>query len=104
MATNVEGATENITADLAALRQEVARLAEATREALQNRAQATGHRISEAVGDTRHKIAGAAADAEKRARAVSEEIEAGIERNPLISLLIAFVIGISLGITIRSRT
>jgi ElaB/YqjD/DUF883 family membrane-anchored ribosome-binding protein len=104
MTTNAEGAAKDIAADLVALRQDVARLAEAIREVVQNQAQAAGHRVSVAVGGTRNKIAGAAVDAQNRVRAGSGEIEAGIERNPLIVALIAFGVGMSLGMMIRSRS
>jgi ElaB/YqjD/DUF883 family membrane-anchored ribosome-binding protein len=103
MTTNVEGAAGDIAADLAALRQDVARLAEAMRELLQNQTQAAGHRVSEAVGDARDKIASTAVDAQNRVRAASGEIEAGIARNPLIAVLIAFGVGMSLGLMSRSH-
>jgi ElaB/YqjD/DUF883 family membrane-anchored ribosome-binding protein len=103
MATNVEGAAGDIAADLAALRQDVARLAEAIRELVQNQTLAAGHRVSEAVGDATDRIASTAVDAQNRVRAAGGEIEAGIARNPLIAVVIAFGAGLSLGLISRSH-
>jgi ElaB/YqjD/DUF883 family membrane-anchored ribosome-binding protein len=98
-----EGTTGDLAADLAALRQDVARLAETMSKVVQHQAQAAGHRVSEAVGDTKDRITSTAADAQNRVRAVSGEIEAYIEHNPLTAVLIALGIGMSLGLLSRSR-
>ena len=62
-----------------------------------------GLRVSEAVGDAKDKVADTAAEARNLTRAASGEIEASIERNPLIAVLIAFGVGMSLGVFGRSR-
>lgn len=103
MGTSTQGPAEDIATDLIALRQDIARLVEAVRELAQNRTQAAGLQVAEAVGDAKAKIAGAAVGAQDRVREASGEIEDGIERNPLIAVLIAFGVGMSLGMMIRSR-
>jgi len=103
MTKNPEGAAADFTADFAALRHDVARLAETMSELVRHQAQAAGVRVSEAVGDARDKIASTAADTQKRVGAASGEIEASIERNPLTAVLIAFGIGMSLGMMSRWR-
>ncbi len=100
MTENAEGTAG---ADLAALRQDVARLAETVSKLVQQQTQAAGHRVSEAVGDARDKIARTAADAQNRVCAASGEIEACIERHPLTAVLIALGVGVSLGLLSRSR-
>jgi ElaB/YqjD/DUF883 family membrane-anchored ribosome-binding protein len=75
MTKNAEGAAADLTADLAALRQDVARLAET---------------VSDLV---RHQMA----DAQENARAAKGQIEASIERNPITAVLIAFCIGMLAG-------
>jgi len=100
MTENAEGTAG---ADLAALRQDVARLAETVSKLVQHQTQAAGRRVSEAVGDARDKIASGATDAQNRVRATSGEIEACIERNPLMAVLIALGLGVSLGLLSRSR-
>ena len=103
MTENAEGTAGDFAADMAALRQDVARLAETVSKLLQQQTQAAGHRVSEAVGDAREKIAGTAADAQNRISVAGGEIEACIERHPLTSVLIALGVGVSLGLLIRPR-
>jgi ElaB/YqjD/DUF883 family membrane-anchored ribosome-binding protein len=103
MTENVKGAAGDVAENLAALRNDVARLAETMSELVQHQTQAAGHRVSEAVGDAKDKISSTAAVAQNRVRAAGCEIEASIERNPLTAVLIAFGIGMSLGVMRRSR-
>ena len=103
MTRTVESAADELDADLAALRQDVAHLAETVSELLQHQTQAAGVRVSEAVGEARDRIASASADAQSRVRAASGEIAASIERHPLTALLIAFGVGMTLGVWSRSR-
>ncbi len=100
MSKNTEG---DVAADLAALRQDVARLAETIGKVLQHQTQAAGVAASEAVGDAKDKVADTAAGARDFTRAASGEIEASIERNPLTAVLIAFGVGMWLGMMGRSR-
>jgi ElaB/YqjD/DUF883 family membrane-anchored ribosome-binding protein len=104
MIKSAEGAAGDLTADLAALRQDVARLAETMSELVQHKTGAAGLRASAAVGEVRDKIASTATDAQNRVRAASGEIEASIKRNPLTAVLIAFCIGMSLGMMSRWRS
>ena len=103
MSRNTESAVEEFTADLAALREDVASLAERMTKLVQHQTQSASHRVSEAVGDAADKITGTAANAQKTVCAASREIESSIERNPLTSVLIAFGVGISLGLLNRFR-
>ena len=98
MTNSSDDTTGDLAADLAALRQDVARLAETINGLMQKQTQAAGHRVSEAVGGVEDMIAGAAASAQNRVCAVSGEIQATIERNPLTALLIALGIGMTLGL------
>jgi ElaB/YqjD/DUF883 family membrane-anchored ribosome-binding protein len=103
MSRSADDSPGDLAADLAALRRDVARLAETMSALVQQQTQAAGHRVSEAVGDVRDKIASTATDAQDRVRAAGGEIEACIERNPLMSVLIALGVGVSLGLLGRSR-
>jgi len=100
MSKNSEG---DVAADLAAIREDVARLAETIGKLLQRETQAAGVGVSEAVGDAKDKVADTAAGARDFTRAASGEIEASIERNPLTAVLIAFGVGMWLGLMSRSR-
>jgi len=75
MTTNAEGTDGDFTADLAALRQDVARLSETASELVQ------------------HQVA----DAQENVRAVRGEIGASIQRNPMTAVLIAVGIGVLIG-------
>jgi ElaB/YqjD/DUF883 family membrane-anchored ribosome-binding protein len=103
MSRSADDGAGDLAADLAALRRDVVRLGETLTALVQQQTQAAGHRVSEAVGDARDKIASTAADAQNRVRAVSGEIEAYVERNPLMAVLIALGVGLSLGLLSRSR-
>jgi len=70
---------------------------------VQRQTQAAGHRVSEAVGDAREKLASTAGGARNRICAASGAIEASIERNPLQAVVIAFAVGMSLGLQQPSR-
>ncbi len=103
MSENIEGATADIAADLAALRRDIAHLAEAMRGLAAVQTQAAGVRLSGAIGDAKSKISNAADDAQNNVRAASGEIEAAIDRNPLTAVVIALGVGIAIGLISRSR-
>lgn len=101
MNKTVEAVGGDLAGDLAALRQDVARLTETMSELVQDRTRAFGSRAAAAVGDARDRIASTAADAQSRARAVGGDIEAGVERHPLAAVLIAFGVGVAFGMLSR---
>ena len=67
MTKNVEDAAGDLTADFAALRRDVARLAETIGELAQHQTQSAGLRASEAVGEARDRITNTAAEAQGQA-------------------------------------
>ena len=103
MTKTLEGAAGDIGADLAALRQDVAHLAETMSELVQHQTKAVGGRASSAFGEVRDRIASTAVDAQSRVRAAGNEIEASFERHPLAALLIAFGVGVALGMMSRGH-
>ena len=103
MTRSSEGTDEDITADLAALRQDVARLSESISALLQSQAQGGAQHVSDAVDDAKAKLASTAADVKSRVNAAGGEIEASIERNPMTAVLISFGVGMALGMMSRSR-
>ena len=78
MTEHAQGAAGDFAADLAALRQDVAHLAETLGKLVQHQTQ-------------------------DRVRAASGEIEASIKRSPLTAVSVAFGIGIVVGMMNRSR-
>ncbi|MCI4678941.1 hypothetical protein K9U39_08785 [Rhodoblastus acidophilus] len=103
MTNNVAGSVAEIGADLAALRRDIAHLAETMRGTAEHRAQAAGIQVSDAVEDARSKISNAAGDAQKSVKAASSQFWGGIERNPLTAVLIALGVGIVIGSLGRSH-
>ena len=99
----VEGAAGDLGADLANLRRDVAQLAETMSELVQHQTKAAGFRASTAYGDLADRIASTAADARSRVRAAGGDIEASFERHPVAALLIAFGVGIALGMMSRGH-
>lgn len=103
MTDHVAGSVAEIRADLAALRRDIAHLAETMRGTVELQAQAAGIRVSDAVGDARSKIANAAGDAQKNVKAARAEFGGSIERNPLTAVVIALGVGMVIGSLGRSH-
>ncbi len=104
MTNNVENATADIGADLAALRGDVARLAERIGELAQHGKHAARIHFTDAFGEAQDKIGKTAANAQSQLLAAGGDIEASIARNPLMAMAIAFGIGIGFGVMSRSRS
>jgi hypothetical protein len=62
MAKSVDDASDNITADVAALREDMARLTESVGSLLKSGTHGAGQRVSEAVDDAKAKFTSKAAD------------------------------------------
>jgi ElaB/YqjD/DUF883 family membrane-anchored ribosome-binding protein len=103
MTNNTIAGSAEIGADLAALRRDVAHLAETMRSVLETQTEAASLRVSDAVGNASSRISNAAGDAQKNVKAAGGEIGASIERNPLTAMLIAMGVGIIIGSMGRSR-
>lgn len=103
MTKTLEGAASDLGADLAALRHDVAQLAKTMSQLVQHQTAAVGSRASSAFGDVGDRIASTAADARSRVRGAGADLEASIERHPLATLLIAFSLGVALGMMSRGH-
>jgi len=103
MSINAESIAHELRDDLAALRQDVARLSATLGGVLQAQANGAAHQVSDAVDQARTAFAGTAAEVGARVQAASGDIEAGIERNPLRAVLVTFAVGVALGMLSRSR-
>ncbi len=103
MFKKAESDAGDVIADLAALRSDVARLADRIGEIAQHGMQATSQHVNEAVVDAQGKVASSAASAQAKIHAAGEDFEASVERNPLTAVAIAFAIGVGFGMMSRSR-
>ena len=100
MSRSIDSLGDNLAADLAAVRKEVTRLVEVVGDFTRERADHAGARVSDALDDVRGRIAG---DARGRLRALNGDVVATVERHPVAALLIAFGVGVSLGLMVRRR-
>lgn len=82
--------SDDVIADLVALRADVARLTETIGELARQGKQAASHQFNDAIGDVQDKIASSAAKAQTQFRTAGDDIEASIGRNPLMAMAIAF--------------
>jgi ElaB/YqjD/DUF883 family membrane-anchored ribosome-binding protein len=120
-----EPGTSQITADLAALRDDFAKLSASFADLVKAQAGQASPAMRGAVGEARERLASTtsgareklagqtadaqgrlmdkAADAQDRFMAATADLESTIERNPLTAVLIALFIGLLMGTLSRSR-
>lgn len=103
-----------IAADLAALREDVARLTETMTALAQNQAGHASAALSESMEKAREVLAEAtetltrtgrdlASEASGRLKSMGTEVGASIERNPLTAVMIAAALGLVIGMLGRDR-
>lgn len=93
----------NLGADLEALRGDVSRLAQRVGDLAQRGQHAARRRLSAAAGDAQDKLGVTATNAETQIRAVGNDFVTSIDRNPIMSMAVAFGIGIAVGVLGRPR-
>jgi ElaB/YqjD/DUF883 family membrane-anchored ribosome-binding protein len=98
-----DAAAPDLTAELAALRADIARLSDTMAGLMRGQVDAAGAAVKGAVGDARSQISQAACHAQESAFGAAADIERRIERNPLTAVLIAVGIGMALGMMTKSR-
>jgi ElaB/YqjD/DUF883 family membrane-anchored ribosome-binding protein len=99
----LEDASQDFAADLAALRDDIAKLTASVSALVRAQASATTDTVLGAVEQARRKLSEGAADAKDHVGTVGPDIEAAIERNPLTAVLVAMAAGLLIGILSRSR-
>jgi ElaB/YqjD/DUF883 family membrane-anchored ribosome-binding protein len=103
MTKPIEEATQDFTADLAALREDITKLTTSVAELVRAQATTTADSMFGAVDNARKKISDTASDAQDRFGALSSDFEGTIERNPLTAILVAIGAGILIGLLSRPR-
>lgn len=94
-----EAVTEFST-DLAALRADIAKISATVLELAREK---TTNRVLDAVGDARQTISDKATEAQDKVNSMSAELEATIERNPLVAVFLAALAGFIVGTLSRSH-
>ncbi len=103
MTKPIEEATQDFTADLAALREDITKLTMSVTDLVRSQATSTADTMLGAVDTARRKMSDTATDAQDRVTAFSSELEATIERNPLTAIGVAVGAGILIGLLSRPR-
>jgi ElaB/YqjD/DUF883 family membrane-anchored ribosome-binding protein len=98
--SKISSASSDLTADLAALRDDIAKMSSALMDLVQEKA-ASG--VLNAVDGARQTFSDKAAEAQDKVSSISADVEATIERNPLVAVLIAAFAGFVVGILSRPR-
>jgi ElaB/YqjD/DUF883 family membrane-anchored ribosome-binding protein len=96
-------AAPDLSADLAALRANLARLSDTIAVLMRGQADAAGAAVIGAVGDARDQLSQVAIHAQDSALGVAADFERRVEKNPLMAVLIAAGIGTALGMMSKSR-
>jgi ElaB/YqjD/DUF883 family membrane-anchored ribosome-binding protein len=103
----VEEASQDFTADLAAMRDDVAKLSSSVSEFIRTQTAETTNTVVDAVDNARQKISDTASKAQDRVARASTDLETTIERNPLVAVVagifVGMVAGIFVGLLSRGR-
>lgn len=98
--TKTTEAAADLTADLATLREDIAKISAALVELLQQKAT---NKVFTAVDGARQKLSDKATEAQDKVGAISADLESTIERNPLVAVFLAAFAGFVIGMLSRPR-
>jgi ElaB/YqjD/DUF883 family membrane-anchored ribosome-binding protein len=93
----------DFTADLTALRADVAGLAASVRSLVATETAATTDAFAGAADAARRRLAAGASEAQELLSGARSDLEAQIERNPLVAVLIALGAGLVIGLVSRGH-
>ena len=99
----VEEASQEFTADLAALRDDVTKLTSSVSEFIRTQTAATTNTVFDAVDNAQQKISDTAGKAQDSVARASTDLKTTIEHKPMVAALIAMVAGILVGLLSRGR-
>lgn len=97
MATKPADSTDDLRAELDALRSDIASLVDTVKDIGRERADSALHSAREAVDKATGRIKVSAHEARERGEAAADEVEAMITRHPIGSVLLAVGIGYLVG-------
>ena len=96
-----EKVAADLTADLAALRDDISKLSASVLELVQQQASTAKSQVLGAVDGARQKFADQSADAKDRLGALTSDLETTIERNPFTAIFAGAIAGFLIGILVR---
>jgi ElaB/YqjD/DUF883 family membrane-anchored ribosome-binding protein len=106
MSDHEEGkALQDLSSDLAALREDFLKLSTSVRDLVQTQATSTSRRVAGVVDDARQRLSDEMSDArdhlESHLGSMTADLESTIERSPLLAVLVGAAVGFLLGIVSR---
>ena len=99
----VEEASQDFTAELTSLRDDVAKLNSSLSEFTRTHSAATTNTVFHAVDNAEQKISDTAGKAQDRVARASRDFKTTIEHKPMVAALIAMVAGMLVGLLSRGR-
>ena len=96
-------ASGRLETDIKALREDLTKLTSSVSDLVKTQAASATSTVMGAVGDARDRLSDHATDARERVSAATADLEAVIERNPLIAIVAALIAGLFMGILSRPR-
>ena len=94
---------QDLAADLDTLRADIVNLTESVTTLVKAQVADKTNMFHGAVNSGRQKLSDSATDAKDRLASASSDLEATIERNPLIAVIIAMAAGLMIGLMSRTR-
>jgi ElaB/YqjD/DUF883 family membrane-anchored ribosome-binding protein len=99
----VKEASQDLAADFAALRDDITKLTSSVSELVRTQALTKTSTVLDAVDGAQQKLSNGAAEAKNRIRDATSDLEAAIERNPLVAVLTALSAGLLIGMVGGTR-
>jgi len=99
----IDEATQDLAADLAALRDDISKLTTSVSTLVRSQAAVTTDQMKGAVDTARQKFADTASDAQDRVNAFGSDLETAVERNPFAAIAVAMSAGILIGLMSRRK-
>lgn len=99
---HAQEATQDFSADLATLRDDIAKLTGTVSQLLRNRASSATDQAYGSFAQARDQLSERASGVREQVGSLGADVETKIERNPLTAVLIAAVAGLVLGLFSRA--
>jgi ElaB/YqjD/DUF883 family membrane-anchored ribosome-binding protein len=104
--TKSSKAVQDMAADITALREDLMKLSASVRDLVQTQATSTTKRVAGVVDDARHKLTDEMALAKDQLEGhlgtMTADLEATIERSPLLAVFVGAAVGFVIGLASRS--
>ena len=101
--TDKDDAAAELAANLAALREDIARLSDTVAGLARAQADAAAAALKDAMAGAREQFSQAAGQAQESALGAVADLERRIEKNPLTAVMVAAGLGMMFGLMNRSR-